>query len=304
MKVTISKPSAIILDIMSTAIKAGFIEKGLFAYVRKNGLKYIEQNWSKKEFKDLVTGIRRQVRRDTRTCEQTPQLSDKDSKEAVEVQSLALFNNVIWYMDQKKETSAHYKFKFAIYEEGYENGGLKTHVYTDVAKNVKIWHELGIKIYIYSNAWIKSQQMFLKKTNHGSLFEMITGFFDTSDIGLPTDPNSFTKLIQQIAIPAGDCVFLTKGIEEGKAAKVAGVHSILVISHQHQLKRYGASDLEQFARLRSFDELLFSENANEVTSTAEGVVAADGGGGGGGGEAAAGATEQPTDNAEEADGGQ
>ncbi|KAI1308697.1 Enolase-phosphatase E1 [Halotydeus destructor] len=253
MQVKIAKPQAIILDFLSTAIKAGFIEKGLFAYVRKHGRAVIEQLWAKKDFKELVAKVRRQVRRDKRSQDDVPEMPEKNA--TAEQQQQALYDNIIWYLDHQKETSAHYKIKFAIYEAGYEQDKLVTHVYTDVAKNLKVWSDAGIKIYIFSNAWVKAQKMFMAKTNHGQLDQLITGFFDTSDIGEPTDSNSFKKLTTQIGAPAGEIVFLTKGIAEGKAAKEAGIHAILVISHSHQLKRYEKEDLDSFQRLRSFDEL-------------------------------------------------
>lgn len=283
MKVTIAQPQAIVLDFLSTAIKAGFIEKGLFAYLRKHGKEYIEQKWATKEFKDLLTAVRRQTRRDLRSNDAIPKLAEQT--EPLEAQQEALWQNILWGLDNHHETAAHYKMKFAIYEDGYEKGKLTTHVYTDVAKNMKKWNEMGIKLFIYSNAWSKSQEVFMKQTNHGNLFDLINGFYDTTGIGEPTDSNSFVKLLEKIGLPANDVVYLTKGVNEGRAAKAAGVHAILVISHQHQMKKYDPNDLSSFERLRSFDELSFKGQEDQGgASNPEPEQEAQGGGQEGGSE--------------------
>lgn len=132
-----------------------------------------------------------------------------------------------------------------------------THVYTDVARNVKKWKAEGIKIYIFSHAWVNTQRLFMKKTNHGELFSYIDGFHDTHEHGSITDPSSYQKLVSVMGTSPADTLFLTKGVSEGRAAKQAGIHAILVISHGHQLKRYAPEDLAAFERIRSFDELIW-----------------------------------------------
>lgn len=270
MRVRVAQPAVIVLDFLSTAIKAGFIEKGLYAYVRKHGKEVLKQNWGKAEFKELIGKVRRQVRRDRRTNEAVPEVVDKNA--SLDQQADSIYNSLIWYLDQRKETSAHYKLKFAIYEVGYLEGKLITHVYTDVAENMRAWHARGIMIYIYSNAWVRTQKLFMQKTNHGELDSCITGYFDTSDIGDPTEVGSFKKLIHRIDVPAANILFLTKSIAEGNAAKAAGIDSLLVsslslnsvltplvqvISHSHQMKYYDPQALAEYNRLRSFDELEF-----------------------------------------------
>lgn len=132
-----------------------------------------------------------------------------------------------------------------------------THVYTDVARNVKKWKAEGIKIFIFSHAWVNTQRLFMKKTNHGELFSYIDGFHDTHELGSITDAATFQRLVTQMGTSPADTLFLTKGVGEGRAAKQAGIHAILVISHGHQLKRYAPEDLAAFERIRSFDELIW-----------------------------------------------
>lgn len=266
MKVIIDKPQAVIIDFMSTAVKVGFIEKGLFAYVRKHGMDVIQKNWGKREFRDLAANVRRQVRRDMRDrkdLKDIPVIAEKTSP--IEEQQKSLYHNLLWYLDHKIETSAHYKMKFHIYDDGYNRDKLVTHVYSDVARNFKKWKEQSVKIFIYSNAWEKSQQSLMKKTNHGDLQPLIDGYYDTQSIGDASSPDSFKKLLGKIGIPPDKVIFLTKGAKEAHAAKECSILSILVISHNNQLKKYTPEDLASFQKIRSFDELFWR---GEDTSSA------------------------------------
>lgn len=99
----------------------------------------------------------------------------------------------------------------------------------------------------------------MKKTNHGELFSYIDGFHDTHELGSITEPSTFQKLVSSMGTSPADTLFLTKGVAEGEAAKQAGIHAILVISHGHQLKRYSPEDLAAFERIQSFDELIWRD---------------------------------------------
>lgn len=258
-KVLVKKPSAIVLDFMSTAIKAGFIEKALYKYLRTQGRQVISQKWEEKSFKDIVAQVRKQVRKDSASDQEIPKVSDKTA--SMEEQQESLFNNMVWMMDHERETDAHYRLKFAIYEEGYNKGIVFTHVYQDVARNIPQWKSMGMKIFFFSHAWIQTQKLFMKFTNHGELFSHIDNFFDTQALGPMNSPESYERLAQAIGLPKEQILFLTKGTEEGNAAKAVGIHSILVVSHSYQLQKYNRDDLASFERIRSFDELGFKESS-------------------------------------------
>jgi enolase-phosphatase E1 len=255
MKVEAPKPEAIVLDFMSTAVKAGFIEKALYKYLRRKGRDVMSQKWEDKSFKEVVTQVRRQVRKD---ISERPELgipAVAEKKADMIQQQDTLFTNMLWMMDHDMETDAHYRLKYAIYESGYASGEVLTHIYTDVSRNIPKWKEQGIKIFLFSHAWIQTQKLFMKTTNHGDMFHFIDGFYDTKALGRMDRPESYIKLMQELNLSPDQVIFLTKGINEGNAAKGAGIRSILVISHSYQLERYDPNALSTFERIRSFDEL-------------------------------------------------
>jgi enolase-phosphatase E1 len=250
MQIFTNKPKAVIIDMMSTAVKAGFIEKALYRFLRNHGLEVIKQKWGDSEFMESAIAVRRQVRNDAPFNPGMPPVADK--KAPLEEQQQSLFDNMVWMIDRSKETDAHYKLKYAIYVDGYEKNRLYTHVYSDVARNAKKWKGQGIQIYLFSHAWIVVQQLFMGKTNHDSLSGLIDGFYDNHTIGPMDQADSFKMLLDRIKLQPSEVIFLTKGVAEGRAAKAAGIHSILVISHRHQMGRYDKNDLQSFERIRSF----------------------------------------------------
>ena len=250
MQIFVNKPKAVIIDMMSTAVKAGFIEKALYRFLRNHGQEVMQQKWGEKDFMETVAGVRRQVRQEGPLTPNMPPVADK--KAPMEEQQATLFNNVIWMIENGRESDAHYKLKYVIYLDGYEKGRLYTHVYSDVARNMRKWKEQGIRVYMFSHAWVVVQQLFMGRTNHDSLSACIDGYYDNQTMGPIEQAASFKRLLETIRLPPSDVIFLTKGIPEGRAAKEAGIHSILVISHRHQMTRYDKQDLQTFERIRSF----------------------------------------------------
>lgn len=261
MQIITNKPKVVVIDMMSTAVKAGFIEKALYRYLRNHGLEVIQQKWGEKEFMEAATAVRRQVRQDGAYNAAMPAIADKN--DPMDQQQQTLFNNMLWMMDNGQETDAHYKLKYAIYVAGYERGALYTHVYQDVARNIRKWKSQGIRIFLFSHAWVVVQQLFMGRTNHEPLSGFIDGYFDNRTLGPMEQSKSFQTLLASIKVPASEVIFLTKGVAEGRAAKEAGIHSILVVSHRTQMQRYDKNDLTSFERLRSFVSaacLLFPAN--------------------------------------------
>lgn len=250
MQIFTNKPKAVVIDMMSTAVKAGFIEKALYRFLRHHGQEVIQQKWGEKDFMETAAAVRRQVRQEAPFTPAMPPVADK--KAAMEEQQTSLFNNMIWMIDNGRESDAHYKLKYVIYVDGYEKGRLYTHVYSDVARNIRKWKEQGIRVFLFSHAWIMVQQLFMAKTNHDSLSGFIDGYYDNQTLGPMEQANSFKLLMDAIKVPSTDVIFLTKGVAEGRAAKESGIHSILVISHRHQMGRYVKQDLQSFERIRSF----------------------------------------------------
>ncbi|RWS10819.1 enolase-phosphatase E-1-like protein 3 [Dinothrombium tinctorium] len=261
-KVYVDKPKAIVFDFVGSAVKIGFIEKGLYAYIKKYGVKYLEERWNTKECRQLIANLKHQVEKDKEKDQNIPAL-EADSA-ALKTQVNAVISNLNWYLDKGRETNAHYKLKFAMWKDAYENQRLETHIYSDAARNIKKWRKAGIKTYIFSNAWHELQKLFLRFTTFGNLARNIDGYFDT-EIGNPTDPETYKKIMEMIKVKKGsDMLFITKSPQEAFAARSAGIIAILIISHATQQKQIEPSVLEAFQVIKTFDQLKFTDEEEEA----------------------------------------
>lgn len=255
--VQVKKPKAIVFDIMGTITKSGLIEKVLMPFIKENVRKYLNDSWDKADLQKDIDRLRKQMVKEGAADHKVPLIKDKDSSPEEIKESVA--QNVEYYMEHGMDTKAHQIFRFNMWFAGFLSGLLKTHVYSDVALQMKKWKmEEGIKLYTFSNMWVDAQKVVLTHTNHGDLGSLISGYYDTSTIGSPRETSSYSKLVEKIGVPAEDIVFLTKSTEAERAASPSGIVVVLVLTHRHNV-----AALEQEAGgakyVRSFHEIEFTE---------------------------------------------
>lgn len=144
--------------------------------------------------------------------------------------------------------------------DGYKRGKLETPVYSDVAIQIKRWRcDFGIKLYVFSNGWTEATKRFMAKTSHGDLNLLIDDHFDNTQ-GPLTNPATFQKILQTIEMEPSRVLFLTKSVEEGKAAKRAGLKVVLVMTHRRTIARLSDKDLDTWQIIRTFNELSFEKD--------------------------------------------
>ncbi|ODQ52427.1 E-1 enzyme, isoform CRA_d [Saitoella complicata NRRL Y-17804] len=80
----------------------------------------------------------------------------------------------------------------------------------------------GIKTYIYSSGSIPAQKLLFGHSTQGDMTSQISGWFDLSS-GLKIASESYTKIVAEIGVEAGDVLFLSDIVKELEAAQRAGV---------------------------------------------------------------------------------
>ncbi|KIH67515.1 2,3-diketo-5-methylthio-1-phosphopentane phosphatase [Ancylostoma duodenale] len=136
-----------------------------------------------------------------------------------------------------------------IWEEAYRKGDVKGHVYPDVLPALQA---LSVPTYIYSSGSVLAQKMLFGHSIVGDLTKILSGHFDTN-VGLKEDSNSYTKICEQINVKPSDVLFLTDVEAEARAARAAGLQTMLVV-------RDGNAPLSdeakrEFPTIRSLEEL-------------------------------------------------
>lgn len=115
---------------------------------------------------------------------------------------------------------------------------------------------MNIRLFVYSSKWSEASKCFLSKTNHGNLSLLIDAFYDTTTVGAPNKPETYTTLLQLIKYNSRDVLFLTKSPEEARAANQAGITTVLVIAHRKDLNNISEDD-RGLPRIRTYNELDF-----------------------------------------------
>lgn len=245
----VKEPKAIIMDLMGTAVKTGFIEKILMPYVKDNVKAYLDEKWKDKKVKKDVEKLRKEA------GDGTVKIAAADAPE--EEQKKSVVEYMVTAVDSKKETSGVQAFRFNMWFDGYKKGKIKTPIYSDVGIQVKKWKDSGIKIYVLSNGWKEATKKFLSATTTGDLNLMVDDHFDTSE-GKLEDKETYTKIAAKISQPIDSCLFLTKSGAEGLAAKQAGMPVLLVMTHRKNIEKLTEEE-RTLPKIRSFNELEFGD---------------------------------------------
>lgn len=254
MTVTVRKPRAIVLDILGTASKSGFLEQILFPYLKINLENYITNHWKDKDFIRIYNKILLQSADFHKSEPSTPVVLAHENTSAK--QSLMTF--ITFVTENGINCPPVTQLRFMVWFEGYQQNKLKTPIYSDVPNQMRVWFSQGIKFYVFSNTWVAAQKALLKNTNHGDLTNLISGHYD-NDFGTMTESDSWRRLCNEIRESPNDVLFLTKSPIEARAASDAGLSVVLVLTHRHNVKAVSHEDRRRFPHVRTLVELGWQE---------------------------------------------
>ncbi|VDN20713.1 unnamed protein product [Cylicostephanus goldi] len=157
-----------------------------------------------------------------------------------------------------------------IWEEAYKRGDVKgqwvyessfpiryiclTHlcssVYPDVLPSLKM---LSVPVYIYSSGSVLAQKLLFEHSVVGDMTKILSGYFDTN-VGLKGDSQSYKKICEQIGAAASEVLFLTDVEAEARAARSAGLQTMLVVREGNAPLSENAK--QEFKIIYSLEELI------------------------------------------------
>ncbi len=126
-----------------------------------------------------------------------------------------------WIAEDRKATPLK-ALQGMVWEQGYNAGQLKGHVYPDAVDALKRWHQQGYRLYVYSSGSIQAQQLIFGCSEAGDLSGLFSGYFDTTS-GPKREAQSYRTIAQAMDCPAEDILFLSDIVEALDAAKAAGM---------------------------------------------------------------------------------
>ncbi|KAL0270198.1 UNVERIFIED_CONTAM: hypothetical protein PYX00_007681 [Menopon gallinae] len=247
------KITTILLDIEGTTTSVSFVKDTLFPYVKEHLGSYVDSHWEDSEFKEDVAALKEQAKNDEENkVEGFCQIEEGEKEKE------SLIKNVLWQMSLDRKTTALKQLQGHIWREGYKNGKLKGHIYSDVVPALKKWREESRRVYIFSSGSVEAQKLLFGHSEEGDLLEYISGHFDTT-VGPKNESSSYANIIKSLECEKDQILFLTDVVKEAEAARAAGMQTTVVIRENNA--PLTDDEKKEFMTINSFNDLVCENSA-------------------------------------------
>jgi len=199
---------AVITDIEGTTTSVDFVFDVLFPYARERMAEFVRRHAADPVVREHLTAVSRETGRP---------LDDE-----------AAIAQLIGWIDEDRKATPLKALQGMIWEAGYRAGAFTGHVYEDVARNLRAWHDRGVRLYVYSSGSVPAQRLLFGYSDAGDLTPLFDGYFDTR-IGGKRDTVSYVAILDQIGLVGEEVLFLSDTEEELDAASAAGMHTLQLV---------------------------------------------------------------------------
>ncbi len=194
---------AIVTDIEGTTSSISFVHQTLFPYAAEHLPEFVRTNAD-----------------DAQVREQLERVAELADIAATDVE--AIIEQLQSWIAEDKKIAPLKAIQGMIWEQGYQNGDFNGHVYADAAAGLQRWHAEGLALYVYSSGSVQAQKLIFGYTEFGDLTPLFSGYFDTR-IGAKREVGAYQSIVAELALEAGDILFLSDICEELDAAREAGI---------------------------------------------------------------------------------
>ena len=194
---------AILTDIEGTTSAVSFVFDVLFPYAARHLPDFVRQNATRTDVAEQLDAVRR------------------DSNEAHADVERVVEILLSWIAEDRKATPLK-ALQGMVWEQGYQAGQLKGHVYPDAVEALQRWHAAGYQLFVYSSGSIQAQKLIFSCSEAGDLTPLFSGYFDTTS-GPKREAQSYRNIQQAVGVEADEILFLSDIVEELDAAQSAGL---------------------------------------------------------------------------------
>lgn len=218
---------AILTDIEGTTSAVSFVFDVLFPYAAQHLPEFVRQNAGRADVAEQLAAVRRDSNE-----------ADADVERVIEIL-------LGWIAEDRKATPLK-ALQGMVWEQGYQAGQLKGHVYPDAVEALKHWHQAGFHLFVYSSGSIQAQRLIFGCSEAGDLTPLFSGYFDTTS-GPKREAQSYVNISQAINLDAEQILFLSDIVEELDAARAAGMATCGLAREGGDLA--GHMTVDSFARI-------------------------------------------------------
>ncbi|MGJ7516592.1 acireductone synthase [Pseudomonas baetica] len=218
---------AILTDIEGTTSAVSFVFDVLFPYAAKHLPDFVRQYAARADVAEQLEAVRRDSNE-----------PDADVERVIEIL-------LGWIAEDRKATPLK-ALQGMVWEQGYQAGQLKGHVYPDAVEALQRWYQAGYQLFVYSSGSIQAQRLIFGCSEAGDLTPLFSGYFDTTS-GPKREAKSYANITQAIKLEASQILFLSDIVEELDAARAAGMATCGLAREGGELA--GHVTVDSFARI-------------------------------------------------------
>ncbi|RXR07130.1 acireductone synthase [Pseudoxanthomonas composti] len=224
----------ILTDIEGTTSSISFVKDVLFPYAHRALPAFVAEHGDELEVRQWLDQVAQEV-------------GDAASDETI-VQTLQA-----WIEEDRKHTALK-ALQGMIWEAGFHDADFTAHMYPDAAAALQAWYGEGFKLYVYSSGSVPAQKLFFGHSDAGDLTPLISGWFDT-EIGGKREVDSYKAIVERVAVPAEEILFLSDVVEELDAARSAGLQTVLLDRREDYAAPRTGQATGGHKRVESFEQI-------------------------------------------------
>ncbi|MDT8448057.1 MAG: acireductone synthase [bacterium] len=191
----------ILLDIEGTTTDINFVHQELFPYAAQRMGPFLSEQAETPAVAQALA-----------------QVAEETGAQGLE----ALTQVLLDWTQQDRKAGPLKQLQGLIWEQGYQKGELKGHVYADVRPAFERWSAQGLRLAIYSSGSVLAQKLIFGHSSAGDLCPYLSAYFDTA-VGGKKEAASYTQIALQLNQPPAEILFLSDIPAELAAAQAAGL---------------------------------------------------------------------------------
>lgn len=238
--------SAVLLDIEGTTTPITFVYEVLFPYARERTAEFLASHIADEGVIADIKGLSAERALDDQKGLNPPAIVDDSSQQLIE----SLTRYIHWLMDMDRKSTPLKSLQGKIWEEGYKAGMLLSQIFDDVPRAFERWRDRGVEICIYSSGSVLAQKLLFAHTDSGDLSSFIKNYFDTN-AGPKIEKESYLRIAATLNLPPSEVAFFSDVTAELKAARSAGMQTILCL----RPRNHPQPDASDYLSIQSFDQV-------------------------------------------------
>jgi enolase-phosphatase E1 len=215
---------AVLLDIEGTTTPIDFVTQTLFPYARRHVKSFLTRRLLQDDVRTDLNGLCAEQAADLNSGLNPPQIRDDPPETLIE----SAVTYIHWLMDRDRKSTPLKSLQGKIWEEGYQQGELKSQVFPDTPRALERWRGQNRRVFIYSSGSVLAQKLLFAHTSAGDLTRLIDGYFDTL-IGAKKEGESYRRIAETLRIQPAEIVFISDVAAELDAARSAGLQTVLAV---------------------------------------------------------------------------